>query len=283
MIGIPPPTAQHPFCLRVLLFLGKPFGLVWVPEDNVQVIYRMSRYAGVRKPGPFGLIRYNGLTETLGPQIYTGGQVGQFDLKGIATRDNLVVTIHLYTLLRYDPDVAPEIARILVRLPPTIYPSIAEMYYYWVSQAAANKYTATELNQADVKMQLEEEIHENAERQMSFLGIFPLEKPRIMGVDLPSSLMERHAQIAQRRENILANTAFHPEAIRRALVTEVIESLGRTGVGDSLINFQDMLQAYVAEHPASLPAQIIDHPPPPAVDSQGAQPPPLRPKTRLVD
>ncbi|MCX7838028.1 MAG: SPFH domain-containing protein [Anaerolineae bacterium] len=270
---------QHPWLLRLILFLGKPLGLMWIPEDHVQVIYRWTRYAGVRKPNRWGLIRYSGATETLGPRIYTGSRPKEFELKGLVTQDNLLVNLRLYTLIRYDPEAAPATARFLVKLSPEIYPSIAETYYYWVAQRVINQYTATELNRAEVRAQVEEEIDQQVQKEMQPLGIMPAGKPRILGVEIPADLRERYTQIAQRRENILATTAFHPEAMRRALVTEVIESLAKRGPGESLVTFSELLQAYVAEHPTSLQPPTIDHEPPRL--EQGSTLP--RPKSRLIE
>lgn len=271
---------QHPWLLRLILFLGKPLGLIWIPEDHVQVIYRWSRYAGVRKPNRLGLIRYSGAAETLGPLIYTGSRQKEFEFKGLVTQDNLPVNLRLYTLIRYDPELAPDVARTLVRLPQEIYPSIAETYYYWVSQIVINQYTATELNRAEVRLQVEEEIYQKVQEEMRPLGIMPVGKPRVLEIKMPEGLQERYLQLAQRRENILANTAFHPEAIRRALVAEVIESLAKHGPGESLLSFSELLQAYVTEHPASLPPLTIEHAPRRPEERPSSLP---RPKSRLVE
>jgi hypothetical protein len=271
---------QHPWLLRLILFLGKPLGWIWIPEDHVQVIYRWSYYYGVRKPNRWGLIRYSGATETLGPLIYVGSRPKEFEFKELVTQDNLPVNLRLYTLIRYDPETAPETARFLVKLPPEIYPSIAETYYYWVSQIVINQYTATALNRAEVRLQVEEEIYQKVQGEMRPLGIMPVGKPRILGIKIPEGLQERYLQSAQRRENILASTAFHPEAIRRALVIEVIESLAKHGMGESLVSFSDLLQTYVTEHPASLPPPTIEHEPRRPEERAPTLP---RPKSRLVE
>lgn len=250
---------QHPSFLRLILFVGRFLGWIWIPEDHVQVIYRMSRYAGVRRPNRFGLIRYNGWSETLGPLIYTGSRPTEFELKGLVTQDNVLVNLRLYTLIRYDPEAAPQTARFLVRLSPEIYPSIAETYYYWVSQLVINQYTASALNRVEVKLQMEEAIYQQVQEEMRPLGIIPVGKPRILKTEMPPDLQERYTQLAQRREHILASTAFHPEALRRTLVTEVIESLAKHGPGESFISFSELLQTYVTEHPASLPPPTIEH------------------------
>lgn len=272
---------QHPWLLRLVLFLGKPFGWMWIPEQHVQVIYRWSYYAGVRKPNRWGLIRYSGATETLGPLIYTGSRQKEFEFKGLVTQDNLPINLRLYTLIRYDPELAPEVARTLVKLPQEIYVSIAETYYYWVLQLVVNQYTATALNRADVKLQLEEEIHQRVQGEMQPLGIVPVTRPRVLGIEMPVGLQERYMQLAQRRENILANTAFHPEAIRRALVTEVIESLAKHGPGESLVSFSELLQAYVTANPASLPPLTIEHEPRRPEERASSSLP--RPKSRLIE
>jgi hypothetical protein len=117
-------------------------------------------------------------------------------------------------------------------------------------------------------------VGEKLEAEMGFLGL-QLRRVRVLQVEPPPALAERHALIAQRRASILAGTEFHPAEYRRALVTEVIESLGRRGAADSFVNFSEMLEAYAAERPEKTP-RILQHPPAPGEDEAGK-----RPRSRL--
>src|SRR5438105_12744611 len=85
---------DKPPLLRLILFLGKPFGIAFVPQHHVQVIYRMGKYAGVRGPG---MIYYSRLTETLGPMVLIKGQRNEYVFENIVARDVLPVTFRVAT------------------------------------------------------------------------------------------------------------------------------------------------------------------------------------------
>jgi len=286
---------EKPPLLRLILFLGKPFGIAFVPQHHKQVIYRMGKYAGVRGPG---MIYYSRLTETLGPLVLTKGQRNEFVFENIMARDVLAVTMRVATSVTYDPTAAPELASSLTRAPRESYVSIAGVYIRWALLSKANRFNAAELTQADVRAELENAVQEQANQELKFLGMRLSAKLRILSVELPATLTERHETIAQRRANILASTEFHPEEYRRAMVSEVLERLSQ-GNAESFVNFSEILEAYAAEHPAegepgarpANPARIIEQPPLSLEDksrTQLDQPPkraedqaPPRPKSRL--
>jgi hypothetical protein len=263
---------EYPPLLRFILWIGRPLGIAFVPQNHVQVLYRMGKYAGCVGPG---LVYYNKFTETLGPQVYIGGIVNDYVLDNVVSRDVLPVTMHVSATVAYDPKEGHELADVLTRIPRDAYASIAGTYIRWALLAIANQYNASELTQFDVRSHIERAVRDVVNDEQRFLGLKLLGKLRITRVELPASLTDRHAVIAQRRASILAGTEFHPAEYRRALVSEVLEQLGQRGTGDAFVNFGEMLEAYASEHPASLPQHpnIIEVPPQ-ALEDKGAPPPP---------
>src|SRR5258706_6704001 len=155
----PPEEANcaKPPLLRLILFVGKPFGIAFVPQPHVQVIYRMGKYAGCRGPG---LIYYSRMTETLGPLVLTKGQRNEYVFENIIARDVLPVTIHIATSVSYDPASAPELASNLTQAPRETYISIGGVHIRWALLAAANRFNASQLTQAEVRAQLDQQVHE---------------------------------------------------------------------------------------------------------------------------
>ena len=290
-----PPDEDHlpkPPLLRLILFVGKPFGIAFVPQHHVQVIYRMGKYAGSRGPG---LIYHSRMTETLGPLVLTKGQRHEYVFENIIARDVLPVTFHVATSVMYDPAAAPELASSLTQAPRETYVSIGGVYIRWALLAAANRFNASELTQAEVRAQLEQAVQEQANQELNFLGLKLSARLRILSVELPATLTERHETIAQRRASILAGTEFHPAEYRRALVSEVLERLS-AGNAESFVNFSEMLEAYASEHPAeggpagAPPAtgRIVEQPPLALEDKRrgeveqpAPEEKPARPKSRL--
>jgi hypothetical protein len=284
---MPEPKPSHvdfPPLLRLLLFVGRPMGLTFVPELNVRVVYRMGQYAGVRGPG---LVYLNRFTETQGPLVYIGGQLKEYEFDNIIARDVLPVKLSASATIAYDPALSSkELASVLTRIPKEAYLSIAGIYLRWGLLAAANQYTATELTQYPVRAEIETAVAESTNAELAFLGLKLLGKLRLTRVDLPATLAARHETIAQRRANILAGADFHPVEYRRALVSEVIEHLARSGGAESFLNFGEMLDSYAAERQggeAPAPPRILEQPPslveePPA--SAPNQPKPPAPGSR---
>jgi|GEM_PF-1023279 len=284
---------DYPPLLKLLLFVGRPMGLTFVPQHNVQVINRMGRYAGVKGPG---LMYYNRFTETLGPLVFIGGQIREYELDNIISRDVLPVTMSVSATVAYDPAMGQELASVLTRIPREAYVGIAGTYVRWGLLAAANEFTATELTRHDVRAQIENAVRDRANAELAFLGLKIMGKLRITRVQLPVTLSERHETIAQRRANILSGGDFHPVEYRRALVSEVIEHLARSGGAESFLNFGEMLDSYAAEKspPTSQPrltdapnvieqpARLedgrapLDAPPPKPADQADTPPPPNR-------
>jgi len=259
---------EKPPLLRLILFLGAPFGITFVPQHYVQVIYHMGKYAGCRGPG---MIYHSRMTETLGPLVFVKNQRHEYQFENIVSRDVLPVTMHLATSVQYNPNAAPEIASTLTRAPRDTYVSIAGIYLRWGLLAAANRFNAAELTQADVRAELENTVQAQANDELKFLGLRLSAKLRILSVELPATLTERHETIAQRRANIQAGAEFHPAEYRRALVSEVLERLSQRGA-ESFVNFGELLEAYAAEHPSGgeplapgaalpRPPRIIEQPP----------------------
>ncbi len=240
---LPPPT--HPPLLRLILFLGKPLGIDFVPQHYVRVLYHMGKYAGCKGPG---LIYFNRLTETLGPSVFIGGQISEYTLDNMVSHDVLPVSMTVSTTVSYDPALGADLASVLTRIPRAAYVSIAGTYIRWGLLAAANQYNAAELTQSDVRGHIESAVRDRVNEELKFLGLKITGKLRITRVEMPDSLRERHETIAQRRASILAGAEFHPAEYRRALVSEVLEHLSRGEATESFVNFGDVLEAYASEH-----------------------------------
>src|SRR5258706_13661838 len=142
----PPEEANFakPPLLRLILFVGKPFGIAFVPQHHVQVIYRMGKYTGCRGPG---LIYYSRMTETLGPLVLTKGQRHEYVFENIVARDVLPVTMRVVTSVAYDPAAAPALASTLTQAPRESYIAMGGVYIRWALLAAANRFNAAELTQ----------------------------------------------------------------------------------------------------------------------------------------
>jgi hypothetical protein len=283
----PPPENDRPFSLRLLLRYGKWFGAGFVPDNTLQVIYTNGLYAGVRGPGQF---RYNRFNETLGPQISIVPQRRSLVYPDMLANDGLPMTVRLNVVFSYDPRRAPKFAMILVRTTPEIRLNLVTVFAERATRVSISQRNSMELPQAAVLETIEGEISRALRSDLETLGFeFPGSRPvMVLQIQPPATLTTRHEQNAQRRAQILAGEEFHPSDYRRALITEFIENLARTGAGESIINFNELVDAYVAEYKTDPGPRVINQPstpreepptPPPPSGPPSAPPPAPPPKS----
>ncbi|MBI4786511.1 MAG: hypothetical protein HY782_05650 [Chloroflexi bacterium] len=254
----PPADTRQPLTLRLKLSVGKVLGFFFVPENHVQAIYREGLYWDARGPG---IARYDWWAESLGPLVYTSGQFGEYTLKNMFTRDIVPVSIRIQAIVAYNPTgTKREIARILTTLPRQTLKNVAEPYLRWAMMEQVNRCDATQVTQHDVLAQIADGLAPTVTNEMRFLGLSIAAKIKILEVQLPQTLGERQEMIAQRRATMAANVGVDPTDMRRALVTEVLERMGRDGIGDSLISFSEFLDSYAAAKAGRPPPQ------PPTID-----------------
>lgn len=241
----------YPPSIQIKLWLGNTFGLGYkfefVPEEHLQVVYREAHYWGVRGPG---IIRWNRWNERPGPLVYTGNQVREFAFSDLTTHDVLPVTVRVRAVVRYDPrNTLKELARVLTHQSREAYLSITETYLRKALMSAVNHYNATEITQHNVSSLIEEYLLQTLPGELDFLGLHLTGKPRILSVELPRTLAERHELIAQRQALIAASGGkdTDPLSIRQALVIEFLENLDKSGKAEPLVNFNQMLDAFIAE------------------------------------
>jgi hypothetical protein len=170
------------------------------------------------------------------------------------------MTVRLNVLYGYDPRRAPDVAPALVRLPPETHLYLIGVFAEWATRTAVNQRNSFELARAADLDKIESQITASLRADIEPLGFeAPGGRPaRVLQVQPPSALINRREQIVQRQAGILAAKEFDEDAnaYRRALITEVIEQLARTGAGESIVNFNELLDSYIAENKPRTPPVI---------------------------
>lgn len=268
MKEIPTETIPQPFLLRFMLWAGGPFGYAFAPDQHVRVIYRMGRYKGVGGPGPFTYQKL--MSEQLGALVYIGPQTSTFTFNQLLTRDNLALTAQVQIVTRYDPRAAPEFAPNLTAVSTKTRESVVQSYLNSACLSAVNQYTAEHMTQQARHQRIEESITAVFARDVAPLGFAlpPGQRVRLLTVTLPPRIAERHEINAQRRLTISALNTMLPEDLRRVLIMEVLENLGKAG-GNAHISFNDVLDKYILEHHETF-TPYLPHPP---VTPREAEPP----------
>ena len=275
---MPDEKSNHPLLLKLRLKLGKRFGQEFEPDGNVRVIYHMGLYAGVRGPGVYN---YNPSTETLGPQIYVGGQRRDYTFTDLLSADGLPMTVQINVLVKYDPRLAPNSAALLTRAGTDVRLGLVKTFTAWATRIAINKRNSLELRQGTTLEMIELEVKAALKDDMNPLGFeFPFERPvRVLNVLPPDKLTDRHVDDAQRRAHIVASEEFNPTDYRRVLIAEFMKDLAQSGRGESIINFSELIDAYSAtpDRSAASRPRIVDQtaaPQPPPDQPPASNPPP---------
>ncbi len=258
----PTETIPKPFLLRFMLWAGGPFGFAFAPDQHVRVLYRMGRYRGVRGPGLFRYEKF--LSESLGSLVYIGPQTMTFTFTQLLTRDNLALTAQAQVTACYDPRAAPAFAPNLTGVSSKTRESVVQSYLTGACLSIFNQYGAEQMTQQAQRTRLEFEITARFTKEIGPLG-FALpegQRVRLLTITLPPRIAERHELIAQRRLNITAANEMLPEDLRRTLIIEVLENLGKLGGGNAHISFNEVLDQYILDHHDTY-GRFIEHRPPP--------------------
>ncbi|MBM3128187.1 MAG: hypothetical protein FJ009_06050 [Chloroflexi bacterium] len=223
-----PSQIRLPFALRFVLLLGNAtifLRYAFVPESNLQVIYRFGKYSAVKGPG---IISYQRLFETLGPLVYIGSQFAEYTFNEIFSRDAMPINVRLRMVYKFDPrSTKDEIARVLVSLPREALVSIVEKYLRWALMTAIGNYDTAEVVRREVITSIEEHLNTTVSKEIGFLGIHLGSKPNILSIELPRLAIES------------AETDLH-----RA--TELVEQLNRYKAGESSVPLEEVLRNYVS-------------------------------------
>jgi len=259
-------TPSPPPLFRFLLWIGKPFGLYYVPENHARLVRRMEQYHRVER-GP-GFFRYNTLTETLGAQIKVGVEAFSFQFDNLPSKDGLQLGLRL--AINYD--FAPEKTRLttaakLGGFPKDVFCDIVANRVRRSLLAILPAFTAEEACRGQAFDNIEKQLVINANSLLEPLGI-AITGPLILQVIPPDALRARFEGVAQRRINVEALREHRSTDVGRALAAELIEGLSSHGAGEQLVSLGDLLNVY---------GQPDQTPPPPLpAPARGSEPKPER-------
>lgn len=250
------PDTRPALLWRLALSFGRPFGLRWVQENYVRVVYRMEKYTGVRGPGFF---KYNGLTERLGPTVYLGPRFKTYTFPNLSTSDPMRVGFRVSASYTFDPrNVKPEIATQLVQLDSDVFALIVEGALLKSLRVLVADHTIETIRQGKVygaiESQTAQEMGRNPGLAVLGLGVGNLE---ILEPLFPQAVEARFEEAAQRRFNVQAVQDFRASDVVKTLAMELVEKLGPQT--QQYLNGSDIMNAVqqLPEPPAA-PTKTID-------------------------
>ncbi len=260
---------------RLKLRLGWLFGVRWVGEDEVAVIYESGRlYALFRGPRSFNI---NPFTQEVIAIINAGPDMFQARCPGIRTRDAVPLDFLIALKYSFAPERSlREITHLVVKLTPPERRAILVLHATNALQKVLPQFTVDEVCRGQVFDEIERRTLSGLYDLVSRLG---LEPTRVMMCEVtpPAALSNRFADLAQRRANAHDLAQYEPYELNQVMRAQVIEALSRMSPNRQYIDFPAGLTDAAPGQPP-----VIDMPPalpqvPGSTDDEEANPRTARP------
>jgi SPFH domain / Band 7 family len=278
---------KPPIVYRLLHTVGRPFGLRWVGDNKVAVVYRLELYSHLGGPGFFWI---NPFTQSVRYVIDTAPDFVPVAAPGIQTRDGLQLDLTMALAYSFDPAIMPpERAAVFVTWTRDTHRAIIQDSAKRALQGVVPSFFAEEICQGGVFDRIEQRLMEELSRRLRPLALRP-QICFVLHVGVPPKLRDRFEAVVQRRINIEDLGQYASYELIQALRTEAIESLKSMGGARQYINLPDLSSMVTpSQHESqSSPRRIV--PPAAPSDQEAAEPPPpdtyheppkRQPKSRL--
>ncbi len=185
---------QPPWLFQLLIKLGKPWGLRWVGDKELAVIYQMQRYHDLRGPGFFWITPS---IQAVRKIISLSEDGVTTDFKEILTADALPLEMTWLLVYRLDPRSLPKAeAQTVVNWTPDLKRTIVTEYAQRCMQAVLPKFDALTVCRGKVFQEIEAEFSKEINGLMNIFGMSLLEG-RVLKVIPPPILQYRLEQEAQ--------------------------------------------------------------------------------------
>lgn len=280
--------AKPPILYRLLRTVGRPFGLRWVGDNKVAVVYRLERYSHLGGPG-FFLI--NPFTQSVRYVIDTSPDFVALVAPGIQTKDRLQLDLTMALAYSFDPALMPpEKASVFVTWTRDTHRAIIKDSSTRALQGVVPSFDARDICRGAVFDQIEQKLKEELKKRLRLLALKP-ELCLVLHVGVPQKLRDRFEAVVQRRINIEDLGQYASYELIQALRTEAIEALKSMGGSRQYINLPDLSSMVTpSQHEGQSPPRRIAPPaiildqeiaPPEPSPPDADEPPKRQPRSRL--
>jgi regulator of protease activity HflC (stomatin/prohibitin superfamily) len=244
---------QPPLVYRLLRTLGRPFGLRWVGDNQVAVVYRLERYHSLKGPGFFWI---NPFTQTMRRIISTAPEFVSIEAVGIHTEDALQLGLTVAMAYEVKPTwMPPDKAALYVTWTREARQSIVTNHATNALQDIVPSFNAEEICRGTVFRSIEDRLMSALGARLRQMALKPL-ICFILRVTVPPKLQDRFEAVVQRQVNIEDLSRYAPYELSQALRIEALEALRGMAGGRQYINMPDMTDM-VAPSQGQLPPRRI--------------------------
>lgn len=253
-------TDTIPPLYQLLLWLGKPLGYFYVPENHARLIRKMDYERLCLGPG---FHRYSRISEALAEQVKTGLDAFVYHFDNLPTSDGLQLGLRIQINYYYAPEkidvsTVGKLAKLSADVMRDIVANRARRALLGVLPA----YSADDVCRGTLFENIEQQLMANGNTLLNVLGV-DLSTPMVLQVIPPDSLRARYEGVAQRRVQVAAIREHRSTDMSRALAAELIEGVVAHGAGDGLVSMTDVLNVYDPTEAITLPSATPPTAPPP--------------------
>jgi len=269
---------RPPLAYRLSLAAGRPFGVRWVGDYTLAVVYEMEQYHGCKGPGFF---RINPVTQTVRTTISLAPDFIAPLIEPLQTKDALQMGLSLAVAYRFDPRNAPrDKAAIYVNWQAATRRAIVTYHTERSLQAILPAYYAEQVCRGEVFAEVERQLVEMLTTRLSAVAMEPMVL-MVLRVKVPPALQSRFETVVQRGVNIQDFSQYEPYELNQAMRIELIENLRQMTLGKQYFNLPDTVEGALPPVSDPLPRRIAR---PDAAPPDSSPPPeesPRKPRSRL--
>lgn len=261
---------QSPLVYRLLRTLGRPFGLRWVGDNQVAVVYRLERYHSLKGPGFFWI---NPFTQTVRRIISTAPEFVSIEAVDIHTEDALQLGLTVALAYEVQPTwMPPDKAALYVTWTREARQSIVTNHATRALQDIVPSFNAEEICRGTAFRSIEERLMSGLGARLRQMALKPL-ICFILRVTVPPKLRDRFEAVVRRRVNIEDLNQYAPAELDQDRRDRIIEAFREILSGARAVNMPNLMDLSGSSQGegSSRPPRIV----PPAAPSDG--PPPREP------
>jgi regulator of protease activity HflC (stomatin/prohibitin superfamily) len=216
---------RQPLTYRLKRALGRPFGLRWVGDNELAVIYEMEQYHSVRGPGFF---RINPLTQAVHSVIKVAPEFVSCTFPGIQTKDSLQIEVSLALSCKFDPRILPrETAAAFLKWSSETRQAIVKDNAHRALQAVVPRFWSEQIFRGDAFDLIEQGLREKLTGLLAPLALRP-SFVRVKEIIPPPALKSQIEKAVGRTVDARDITQLSDEERAEARRSEIIEAVSKS-------------------------------------------------------
>lgn len=214
-----------PLAYRLVRFFGYPFGLRWVPDNHLGVIFRMEMYHKLKGPGFFWITP---LVESVKRRIRISPDFLSTPIRGLHTRDGVDLGLKVALAYAFDPrPLSRADAVVLTALPSSELRAIVTDSATWTLLNIMPQYYAEQICRGAAFETIRQRLISQLNELLRPLGMRPA-FVMILEVIVPESLQDTFTAVVNRAAYTHDLSLYHPfelSEVRRRELYEVLTKI----------------------------------------------------------